>query len=310
MALPSYNLYLPIAEVNIDFMLLMTVGLCVGIVSGVCGIGGSMISIPALIFWGIPPKIAVASTTTQVMATSFSTYLAYAKKKRVDYKLAFYLGIGSLFGTFFGIQSFYILLNIGQIDLFIKLGFVIILGCIGTFSAKEMTLIIYHRYGGLILPSNTSSFKFVHKFHFMKLYFPSSKIPLSAIFPVLCGFIGGFLVSLFGIGGSMIMIPILLYSFNISSAYTTGTTHLAMSSATLLACIMHSLTSHNVDIILCTTLVVGASIGTQIGAKIGSKFSKETFEIVLATIILILCLRVGIDLFSKPQDMFYIEEIK
>ena len=62
------NFYLPIAEISINIYLLISLGVGIGFISGLFGIGGGFISSPLLILVGIPPSVAVGTTTVQVLS--------------------------------------------------------------------------------------------------------------------------------------------------------------------------------------------------------------------------------------------------
>lgn len=303
-----YNLYFPIAEISINVFLLIFMGLAIGIVSGMCGIGGGIISIPILISMGVPTNIAIITSSNQVIASSFSSYLTHARKKMVDYKLSCLILLGSIIGAIIGLRIFYWLSYLGKIEVVVAVSFVFILTLIGAMSARDAALVIYYRYKKLVIPRQKLP-KIVKKFQFLSTHFISIKHPISMIFPVLTGAIGGLTLALFGVGGSLIITPMLLYIFGIPHAYATGTVNFQTIFVTTCTCLMHSILSNNGDIILAATLVVGTVVGAQIGVKIGLNFSLETFKIVLASVLLILCIKVGADLFATPKNPYSIERI-
>jgi uncharacterized membrane protein YfcA len=283
-------------------------GLIIGVIAGMCGIGGGIISTPILISMGVPTSVAIITAGNQVIASSFSSYLIHSHKRMVDYKLASLVLLGSTIGSIVGVLTFYWLSYLGKIEVFVSVSFVLVLSLIGTMSAKDAALILYYRYKKLIIPRKNIP-TFVKKFRFLSTNLVSIKYPISALLPVMAGFVGGLTLALLGIGGSLIIMPILLYVLGIPQSYATGSVNFQMIFATTLTCLMHSLASNNGDIVLATTLIIGTVFGAQIGAKIGSNFSHETFKIVLATVLLILCIKVGVDLFATPKNLYSIERV-
>ena len=125
------QIYLPIAEVSINAFFLLWLGGLVGILSGMFGVGGGFLMTPLLFFIGIPPAVAVATEANQIVASSFSGFLAHFRRKNVDIKMGFVLLVGGLIGAAIGVQVFTLLREIGQVDLLVKLCYVLFLGIIG-----------------------------------------------------------------------------------------------------------------------------------------------------------------------------------
>ncbi|MDH5453632.1 MAG: TSUP family transporter, partial [Paracoccaceae bacterium] len=65
-------LYLPIAEISVNALLLFSIGGIVGLLSGMFGVGGGFLITPLLFFIGIPPAVAVATSANQIVASSIS----------------------------------------------------------------------------------------------------------------------------------------------------------------------------------------------------------------------------------------------
>ena len=125
------QIYLPIAEISVNIFLLIGLGGIVGILSGMFGVGGGFLMTPFLFFIGIPPAIAVASEANQILGASFSGAIAHFRRKNVDLKMGFLLILGGVLGSIFGVEIFRIFKDMGQLELIIKLCYVIFLGVIG-----------------------------------------------------------------------------------------------------------------------------------------------------------------------------------
>ena len=140
------SVLLPIAEVNISPVLLICIGFSIGLIAGIYGIGGGIIAVPVLIFIGIPTEIAVVTAINQMTAASFSGYLAYARRERVDYKLSSVMITGSFLGVMIGVYIFIKLRQYGYEDLLVNIGFLILLIIVSFFSAKNLFISFYYKY--------------------------------------------------------------------------------------------------------------------------------------------------------------------
>src|SRR5438105_15772456 len=125
------DIYLPIAEVALDVFLLLGIGAAIGFLSGVFGVGGGFLLTPMLIFIGVPPAVAVASSANQLVGASLSGVIAYWRRGVVDFKMGFILLIGGLAGSVFGVWLFTWLKRLGQIELTISVCYVVLLATLG-----------------------------------------------------------------------------------------------------------------------------------------------------------------------------------
>src|SRR5690349_19540685 len=131
------DIYLPIAEVSLDLFVLLGLGAGIGFLSGVFGVGGGFLLTPMLIFIGVPPAVAVASSANQLVGASVSGVLAHWRRGNVDFKMGFVLLLGGVAGSVFGVWAFTVLRRIGQVELVISLCYVILLGVLGALMAVE-----------------------------------------------------------------------------------------------------------------------------------------------------------------------------
>ena len=131
------GIYLPIAELSVNVFVLLAMGAAVGFLSGMFGVGGGFLITPLLIFYNIPPAIAVATGANQVIASSFSGALAHFKRGTLDFKLGTVLLGGGIIGSTVGIYVFSLLRELGQLDLFISLLYVVLLGSVGGLMLVE-----------------------------------------------------------------------------------------------------------------------------------------------------------------------------
>jgi len=111
------DVYLPIAEVSLNVFVLLGLGGAIGFLSGVFGVGGGFLLTPLLIFIGVPPAVAVASSANQLVGASLSGVIAHWRRGNVDFKMGFTLLLGGLAGSALGVWVFTTLKRLGQIEL-------------------------------------------------------------------------------------------------------------------------------------------------------------------------------------------------
>jgi uncharacterized membrane protein YfcA len=298
------QIYLPIAELSMNLFYLAGIGAAVGFLSGLFGIGGGFLLTPLLIFSGVPAPVAVASVTGQVAAASTSGTLSYLRRDAIDLHLALYLVLAGIIGAFLGVATFAALRAVGQLDLVISLGYVLLLGFVGTTMMIEAIRTALRRRAGIVVRERLpNQHNWVHGLP-MRIRFKKSKLYISVLPVLALGLIIGFLGSLLGIGGGFILVPALVYLLRVPGSVVIGTSLLqvvAMMSATML---LHAINSQSVDILLAFCLMVGGVIGAQFGAQAGQYLKGEQLRALLAALVLAVAVRFGFSLVIAPDDPF------
>jgi len=303
-------IYLPIAEVSVNIFIIFGMGGLVGFLSGMFGVGGGFLMTPLLIFYGIPPMIAVATEANQIVASSMSGAIAHWRKAAVDIKMGSVLLLGGIIGSFIGMEIFVFLKNSGQIDSFISILYVILLGSIGSLTLIEgLHSIIINKYNLKISKKKKVSKDWIHLLPF-RVKFRKSGLYISIIPPILIGIIVGILATIMGVGGGFIMIPAMIYILRMPTNVVIGTSLYQIIFVTSLVTILHSYQNQTVDIILAIMLMIGGVIGAQIGAHYGHKLRGEQLRFLLGIIVLLVCFKMAYDLALKPEDIFSIVNIK
>ena len=298
------SIYLPIAEMNINIFLIIFIGMSIGILSGIFGVGGGFLMTPLLIFLGIPPVVAVGSEAPHVLATSVSGFIAHWRKKNVDIKMGIFLLIGGLIGSTVGVNLFNYLKSYGQIDLVIQLLFIFFLGFIGFSMAFESakTTISQYRSRGL-KRTKLHQHSWFHGLPF-KIRFRRSKLYISAIPPVIIGFIVGIMSAMMGVGGGFIMIPAMVYILGMPTSIVVGTSLFQIIFVTANATFFQSYINYNVDIVLSALMIFGGVVGAQIGVIFGTRLKAEYLRGILAILVLGVCGKIFTDLVLEPNDLF------
>lgn len=300
------SIYLPIAEMSVNIFILFGMGAAVGFLSGMFGVGGGFLMTPLLIFYNIPPAVAVATEANQIVASSFSGALAHFRKGTVDVKLGIMLLIGGLFGSTLGVYIFSSLRSAGQLDLIISILYVVFLGSIGTLMTIEsLNAIRKSKKDGAPPKRKAGHDSFIHKLPF-KVRFRKSKLYLSVIPILVLGTLVGILAAIMGVGGGFIMVPAMIYLLRVPTNVVIGTSLFQIIFVTGYTTIIQSATNQTVDVVLALILMVGGVIGAQFGAAAGHKLKGEQLRALLGLLVLGVCIRLGYDLVATPDDFFNI----
>ena len=297
------QIYLPIAEVSVNAFLLLGLGGLVGVLSGMFGVGGGFLMTPLLFFIGIPPAVAVATEANQIVASSFSGVLAHLRRKTVDLRMGCVLLVGGLIGAGIGVQVFAALREIGQVDLLVRLCYVVFLGIIGGLMFIESLNAIRkaRRPGGP--PPKRRQRNWVHALPF-KMKFRTSGLYISVIPPIIVGFLVGVLAAIMGVGGGFIMVPAMIYVLGMPTKVVVGTSLFQIIFVTGFTTLLHATTNYTVDMVLAVLLLIGGVIGAQIGTQIGTRLKAEQLRILLAGIVLAVCAKLALDLLLMPSELY------
>ena len=298
------QIYLPIAEVSVNALVLFGLGGIVGLLSGLFGVGGGFLITPLLFFIGIPPAVAVATGANQVVASAVSGVLVHLKRKTVDVRMGVVLMLSGLAGSGVGIAIFNFLSRRGQIDLVVQLSYVLFLGIIGGLMLQESVRSL-QRAKKAVTPIRRSQHMWVHRLP-LKLKFRTSGLYISVIPPALVGFGVGVLSAIMGVGGGFIMVPAMIYLLNMPTKVVIGTSLFQIIFVTAFTTFMHAFTNQSVDMLLALLLILGGVIGAQVGAGMAMKLKPEQLRILLALLVLSVCAKLALDLLLRPNELYSI----
>ncbi len=304
------QIYLPIAEVSVNAFMLLGLGGLVGILSGMFGVGGGFLITPLLFFVGIPPAVAVATSTNQIVASSVSGVLAHFKRKTVDLKMGIVLLAGGLVGTAAGVQVFAALARMGQVDLLVQLSYVLFLGVIGALMlAESLNAARRARQPAPAAPGPRKARGWMQRLPF-KMRFRTSGLYISVIPPLLVGAFVGLLAAIMGVGGGFVMVPAMIYLLGMPTKVVVGTSLFQIIFVTGAATVMHATTNYSVDMVLALLLILGGVVGAQVGTRIGVKMKAENLRILLALMVLAVCARLALELVLEPAELYSIAEAR
>ncbi len=296
-------IYLPIAEMPVNVLLLLLVSGGVGFVSGLVGVGGGFIMTPSLIFLGVPAPVAVATGASQIAATSFSGIMTQTRRKSVDWRMGMLLSIGGIVGSGSGVWLFERLLRLGQLDLIISVLYLVLLAGVGSLMLWEAQAVWRGRTtrGVSILrrPARTVA----HTLPF-RVRFPRSGLYISVIPPLFLGFLIGAMAAIMGVGGGFILIPAMIYLLRMPTNVVVGTSLFQVLIVTSLVVILQSAATQTVDLVLAAILMLGGVVGAQLGARLGAGLKSEQIRGILGAILIVASLRFLWDIVIPPQEQY------
>ena len=298
------DIYLPIAEVSVNAVLLVGLGAAVGFISGLFGIGGGFLMTPVLVFMGIPPAVAVASEANHVAASSMSSVISYGRRRAVDIRMGGVLAAGGALGSFVGVEVFRWLRLLGQADLVVAVSYFLFLGVIGALMLTESIAALLRRRRGEP-PKRRGDRRPPWLYGLpLKMRFPRSRLYISVIPPIVLGLGVGVLSAIMGVGGGFILVPAMIYLLRMPAPVVVGTSLFQIIITTSLTSVLQAGRNQTVDIVLSTLLLAGGVLGAQFGAKISSRFRAEELRVLLGLIVFLVGLRMGFGLFVTPQEPF------
>jgi uncharacterized protein len=296
--------YLPIAELPVNAILILAIGAAVGFLSGMFGVGGGFLMTPLLIFTGIPPAVAVATGANPLIASSITGTIAQYRRKNVDFKLGMILLAGGTLGAFAGVYAIKLLRQTGQAGLFISLFYVVFMGAVGALMfAESVRAIRKQRHGRPVSMRRPAQHNWIHRLP-LKTRFHTSKLYISAIPALVLGGLVGILSGVMGVGGGFVMVPVLIYLLRVPTSVAIGTSLFQIIFVSAITTIFQAAMNHTVDILLALILMAGGVIGAHIGAIAGQRLRAEHLRLLLALLVLAVGARLGAELLMSPQDTF------
>jgi uncharacterized membrane protein YfcA len=300
------QIYLPIAEMSVNALLLLGMGGLAGVLSGLFGVGGGFLLTPLLIFVGIPPAVAVASQANQIVAASFSGALAHWRRRTVDVKMGLVLLAGGVVGSSIGVRLFAVVREAGQVELLVSLCYVVFLGAVGALMMVESLRTLRRvRAGGK--PVERRAHNWAHRLP-LKLRFRESKLYISVAPPFAIGAGVGVLAAVMGVGGGFVLIPAMIYLLGMPTSVVIGTSLFQVTALAAFTTLLHAVENQTVDVVLAVLLIVGSVIGAQLGAILGARLRGEQLRFLLAALVLAVCAKLAADLVITPDELYSIAD--
>ena len=298
------QIYLPVAELSLNVLLLAGIGLAIGFLSGMFGVGGGFIMTPLLIFLGVPSAVAVGTGASQIVAASVSSAVGHWRRGNIDMLMGYFLIGGGVFGAITGVKIVYTLKQLGQLDLFVSLTYVILLGVIGALMLIESVRTLR---AGPTRPGGSARRAGQHTWIQrlpLKQRFPHSKLYISAIPPIAIGAFVGWLTAIMGVGGGFVMVPAMIYLLGMPTMVVPGTSLFQIIFVSATVTILQAINNRTVDLVLALLLLVGGVIGAQFGTRMATRLRGEQLRIMLAVLILAVAIKLTFDMTATPDHLY------
>jgi uncharacterized protein len=301
----SWSVYLPIAGNSVNVFMLLGLGGIVGFLSGLFGVGGGFLMTPLLMMVGIPPLVAAASDSNQIVAASTSATYAHYRMGNVDFKMGLALLIGGIVGGTFGVHLMKVLRSVGNADFVIKITYVVMLGVVGSYMFLESLQNLRKKpvETRVVETSKPSLYSRAVRGLPWQMEFSKSGVTLSPIVPFTLGVFVGVLAAIMGVGGGFIMVPIMVYLLRMPMHVVVGTSLFQILFTCVNVTIMQAVTNFTVDIILAVLLLLGSTVGAQFGARLSRRLKGDQLKIILASVVLLVMIQMLMDLIIPPHVM-------
>lgn len=301
----NWSIYLLIAESSVNILLLLGLGGVVGFLSGLFGVGGGFLMTPLLIAIGIPPLVAAASDSNQIVAASASATYAHYRMGNVDFKMGLLLLIGGVLGGTGGVYLIMILRALGNADFVVKITYVVMLGVVGAYMFLESLQNLRKPGAEMQEPQAKKPSSYARAIRRLpwQMRFPKSGITLSPVLPLILGVFVGILAAIMGVGGGFIMVPVMVYLLRMPMHVVVGTSLFQILFTCINVTVMQAVTNHTVDLILAIVLLMGSTIGAQFGARLSRKLKGDQLKIILASVVLLVMFQMLVGLVIAPDIM-------
>lgn len=294
--------FLPVAGISINLFLLIGAGALVGFLSGLLGVGGGFLLTPILMMIGIPPTVAAASDSCQIVAASSSGVAAHFRLGNVDLKMGVTLLFGGLAGASLGVQLIKVLRALGNADLLITLTYIVVLGGVG---GMMLIASVRNLRRGTMKPRSRGPARltsFLNRLPW-QVSFPRSRVQHSLLVPFFLCCAVGILAAVMGVGGGFIMVPMMVYLLRIPPHVAVGTDLFQILFTCAGVTYLQATTNHTVDLVLAVLLAAGSTVGAQIGARVSRFLRGDQLLIILATLALLVAGRMVVSIVTTPSSL-------
>ena len=298
-------IYLPVAHTSVNILLPIGLGLLVGMMSGLFGVGGGFLMTPLLMMVGIPPTVAAATDSNQIVGASSSGSYAHWRLGNIDFRMGVYLLAGSFVGGILGVQLIKFLREMGNADFVIKMTYILMLGIVGLYMFVESLNTLRKGKKGEVEvePEQKKESRLASMVQSLPLQteFVKSGVRQSAIIPVILGCFIGVLAAVMGVGGGFLMVPVMVYLLKMPMKVVVGTSLFLILFTCIEVTFLQAYTNHTVDFMLAVLLLAGSTIGAQTGTRLGKRLKGDQLKILLAIIVLVVTVKIILDVTTTPD---------
>jgi len=307
-----FNIYLPVAGIEFNVLLLILIGFCVGVIGGFFGVGGGWMITPALNIFGFHMAFAIGTGLSDIFGQSLGAIKKHQSMGNIDWKLGLLSIITSLIGFELGSRVVIDLEKAGDVGIIIRWCYVIFLSGLGAFMFYDY-FVLHKKLLQQMEEENNSkdttakqkanSLGFAQKLHSLNIppmiSFPKSKIDKVSLWVIVLVFLAtGFLSGILGIGGGFIILPTLVYVIGLPTILAVGTSLITVLVTAGFGSLTYALDGR-VEIYAAVFMLLGASIGAQIGATAIKYIKGYGIRLLFAIMIVLTGLSVIMEQFYK-----------
>ncbi len=303
-----FDVYLPIAGIHFNLLILIAIGFCVGVMGGFFGLGLGFITNTALNIFGFHMAFAIGTGLSNVFGQSLSAIRKHNKMGTIDWKLGPIAIATSLVGFEIGSRVVIALQNAGDAGEVIRWAYVVFLGGLGAFMFYDYFVLqkkqLTAKAGETALQtSEASSNRIAEKLHNIRIppmiSFPISRIDRVSLWVIIGIFLfTGFLSGVLGIGGGFMVLPALVYLVGLPTTLAVGTTLITVVATAAFGCLTYSLDGR-VEVFAAVFLLLGSSVGAQVGATAIRFIRGYGIRLLFAVMIVLAGLSVVFEQFYK-----------
>jgi len=250
----------------IEELWLIPLGFAAGLLGSIIGLGGGIIIVPVLTFFGFSPALAASNSIFAVFSNAIASSISYAKQRRIEYSIGLKLGLLSIPGT-----------------------------VVGAFISSEITPSIFKILFALILIS-ASVYIFSKRKIEPKNYNLSKQIMILAIG---ASFFAGIISGLFGVGGGIIFVPLMVVAMGLSMKNAAPTSQFILLFASGSALVTHTLLGHP-DFYQALLLATGAFVGGLVGARLSLEIKENSLKLLISIVMIAVAVKLFIDSLEAP----------
>lgn len=254
----------------IDQLWMIPLGFVAGILGSMIGLGGGIIVVPVLTFFGFPPTLSSSSSLFAVFSNAVGSTVSYSRQKRIEYSLGLKLGLLSIPGT-----------------------------VLGAYLSSDVAPAIFKILFGLVLISSAIYIYLRKKIEAKEKNLTKQMI----VFVIGASFFAGIISSFFGVGGGIIFVPLMVVGIGMTMKKAAPTSQFILLFASLSGIIVHSILGHT-DFIQAGLLSIGAFGGGIIGARLSLDVKERYLQILVSIVIIIAAIKLFFD--SASENLFLI----
>lgn len=254
------------------------IGFFTGILSGIFGIGGALLSTPAIrLVLHVKPLIAVGTTLPVIIPTATTAGIVYFRNGYVEKRAIMPTATAGILGAILGSLATAVIS--GNYLLIITALLIFAVGI--QFIYRQRTLDTGKRDNtpASILPLKEGGTK--GGGHLTAKY-------------VLTGLLVGFIGGLLGIGGGIILIPLFVFVLRIPLKKAFGTSLIIIAIMAVPGSVIHYLLGH-IDVYLALLLAVGVIPGSYLGARITYLAKAKSLALAFGLIVILIAVWLGLN---------------